>query len=264
MQSGRMVIPTGLATNLATIPWLSPEPSRRKPLVIFSLRQDAVIQCGGRSPRGGRPPPPQRHQPDDGKCDGEHRRGCRDHTCSAVREGPRQPVGLVQPQELLVRAVVGVGVGVVPPGECGEEGFRRLRQRFLGPIQGLLADVALGQARVRGADLAELEIRVVYRGVSVLLAQFLRESRIPLARPSLDARCIFRLIQWESCVKPTHVGKNVIPQRHDEDHAPLHGFPHPLEAALLRKVVGVVKGFLVGFAILVRDRVRALLCDGRH
>lgn len=58
-------------------------------------------------------------------------------------------------------------------------------------------------------------------------------------------------------VEPEHLGRVVVPERHDEGHAGLKGVAHDLETSELLEAVGVAEGRLLSIAEVVGDGVVA-------
>lgn len=105
------------------------------------------------------------------------------------------------------------------------------------------------------SDGAHFDVAELDGGAGLLLLDVRRHARAGRARSARHARLAGVAVGREVAVEPEHVGVVVVPQRHDEHHAALHGLAHLAQAALDLVVVDVAEQVLGGRAELVRDRV---------
>lgn len=113
------------------------------------------------------------------------------------------------------------------------------------------------------ADGADLDVGVDDVGVGVVRLDIRRDAGGDVAGTTGDAGSGGRGSGRVVAVEPEHVGRVIIPQGHDENHALGEGSTHALEAAVLFEDVLVLEQALLGGAVLGGDGVAADAGPGR-
>merc|ERR1711862_546712 len=80
-------------------------------------------------------------------------------------------------------------------------------------------------------------------------------ARASVARPASDTWNTLSSFNWKGRIQPSHVSREVVPNRNGEDHPSPQSFSHLLRAAFLLMVISVIERFLLGVTKGVANRV---------